>query len=554
MIMNRTLLTLVLSAVLLSQPSLAIAEEKSEGVTLYAGWSIPEYVTPPPNLPTLRHYFLKDFELLSDSRSGHYRVNPLSNYTDFAMKVRNNKFLNQQMEDTALLSYLFYENGKVVYDEISPRHRFGDLYGNNTQHLSNSVGKSFVSYLVGHAICEGHIDSLEQKVNDWPIIKNTLYHNQNLIDLLNMNAGDSSYVDDFKGLIPTGRWYNVHSIKSFADRELNGTQPKKGFQRKHHYNGLLTNILLNYLDFKTGHQLHDFLKKVFQNRVKIEYPMTMRYNKFARKDNGEMTNLEISSKEGTAIYIFYLTRYDYLRIAVAMLEDWKQDNCVGQYLKEIFKNKIQKKRYLNKEKGYRFSPSHYAGQFHLNYYGLEGKNIFGMDGYGGQAILIDFDKSRIVAISSVHADYDYEKLVLAPMKDGKIIGAEEIKSAIHQDYDPDKGSLSTLTMRIPSKRRLDRSKESLTARFSCLQKYIENRGIDGFPSSKEVAGFIANLSTYTFIENDAVKSGTDTEKLSQFQLSRLGLPRSSVVQHKKLLLNLVNFEGNAKQYCNSISK
>ena len=31
---------------------------------------------------------------------------------------------------------------------------------------------------------------------------------------------------------------------------------------------------------------------------------------------------------------FRATRYDYLRIAKAMLDDWQNDTCVGKYLKD----------------------------------------------------------------------------------------------------------------------------------------------------------------------------------------------------------------------------
>ena len=50
-----------------------------------------------------------------------------------------------------------------------------------------------VSYVVGHAICEGYIKSIDSKVNDWPLVENTLYHNQKLIDLLNFRAGVQKY-------------------------------------------------------------------------------------------------------------------------------------------------------------------------------------------------------------------------------------------------------------------------------------------------------------------------------------------------------------------------
>ena len=53
-----------------------------------------------------------------------------------------------------------------------------------------------VGYLAGHAICSGYIDSVDTKLNDWPLIQKTLYHDQKLIDLLNMSAGDQKFVTD----------------------------------------------------------------------------------------------------------------------------------------------------------------------------------------------------------------------------------------------------------------------------------------------------------------------------------------------------------------------
>ena len=61
-----------------------------------------------------------------------------------------------------------------------------------------SMGKSVTSYLVGHAICEGYIDGVDARVNDWPIIKDSLYHDQKLINFLNMNTGDQKYIDEFE--------------------------------------------------------------------------------------------------------------------------------------------------------------------------------------------------------------------------------------------------------------------------------------------------------------------------------------------------------------------
>jgi hypothetical protein len=416
------LVSLAIAAVMLLNSTHLVAgnTNASEKVTTYRGWSIPQYVKPDPNLATLRHYFLKDYELVNDSSLGHYRVEPAGNSETLETRTEKNEYLSQQMNQSGLLSYILYDGGRIKYDEISPKNRLGDLYTNKTQYLSNSVGKSFVSYLVGHAICEGYISSIDAVVDDWPLIKGTLYHGQPLIDLLNMNAGDAKYVDDADGMVGSGRWYNTHNIKTFAETELANSKPIPKKSRKQHYNGLATNIVLNYAIHKMDYKIQPFLNRIFQDKVKIQHQATMRYNIFARDNNGRMTSTKVPIEHGTAIYTFYLSRYDYLRVALAMLNDWQADNCVGKYLKSLVERKIPQKRFMEKEKGYRFSARSYAGQFHMDYLGLEGRNILSMDGYGGQHLMIDFDASRIIAISTVHTNYDYSSLVLDAMKTGII--------------------------------------------------------------------------------------------------------------------------------------
>ena len=36
------------------------------------------------------------------------------------------------------------------------------------------------------------------------------------------------------------------------------------------------------------------------------------------------------------------TRFDYLRIAKAIMDDYQNDTCVGKYLKEIYEEEYQK--------------------------------------------------------------------------------------------------------------------------------------------------------------------------------------------------------------------
>ena len=394
--------------------------KETNKVKIYKSWSIPQYVKPDPNLATIKHHFKKEIQLIKDPQMGWNKIKPSGNHKEFKKQLETNQFLKDQMNSSSILSYLYYEKGSLIYDEITPKNRLGKLYKNNTPWISNSVGKSIVSYLVGNAICEGKIEGINTKLNDWPLIKNTLYYDQKLIDILNMNAGDKNYVSDSDGMRSTKRWYNVHTIKALANRELKNSKPIEYSKRKHYYNGLATNIIINYLVHKTDYKFKDFLNKTFKDKVKNQHIVRSKKILFVRNDKNRQTKKRTKIKDGISTYTFYATRYDYLRIAKAMMDDWQKDTCVGKYLKDLAKNKIPKKRYIYEEKGFRFSSKSYAGQFYLDYLDLEERNIFGLDGYGGQNIMIDFDESRIIVINTVHTNYDFKRLVLDVLKYGRI--------------------------------------------------------------------------------------------------------------------------------------
>ena len=106
------------------------------------------------------------------------------------------------------------------------------------------------------------------------------------------------------------------------------------------------------------------------------------------------------------------------------MDDYQNDTCVGKYLKEIYKRRIPKNLTEKKNEPANNRSKFYGGQFHMDYPGLKGKIIFGMSGYGGQAILIDMENSRIVVLNSLHYNntkykYNHKKLLINPIKKGK---------------------------------------------------------------------------------------------------------------------------------------
>ena len=58
----------------------------------------------------------------------------------------------------------------------------------------------------------------------------------------------------------------------------------------------------------------------------------------------------------------------------------------------------------------------YGGQFHFDIIGLSKRKILGMSGFGGQNIIIDFEKERIIVVNSRDRHYNWKKIVLKKLK------------------------------------------------------------------------------------------------------------------------------------------
>ena len=163
-------------------------------------------------------------------------------------------------------------------------------------------------------------------------------------------------------------------------------------------------MLLNYVVFKTDENFEELLENIFKKKVKIENEV------FFHKIRG-------TKIQGNADNQFYATRYDYLRIAKAMLNDWQNDTCVGKYLKTIFERK-EKKGNQRKPVNFPYARS-YAGMFQTNYEFIPKKRpVMGMHGYGGQHVVIDFENSRIVVANSIHENWDFKKIIYSKIRKG----------------------------------------------------------------------------------------------------------------------------------------
>ena len=358
-----------------------------------------------PTLEQLRASFVSCHQFYF-SHNGRFKVAASQDPRRLYFDVVSDAFVDRQLKTTGLLSYILYKDGKVIKDASSPKDRLGYLYDNKTLYHSASVGKSLTSYLLGHAICEGHISSLDQTIEDWPLLKNTPYEKQRSIDLVNMTVGDSRYFISERVFLKNRlniKGVNHETIRYWGDA-LQGESPL--LSNKFNYSQMVSGLVLNYIAFRMEGNFDELLRDVYTNRVKIASKLQVGYvDKQAQPDDGRLSNS------------VWVTRYDYLRIAIKMLEDWNSNNCVGKYLKQLYLKRV--KGNFGTEYGHGLFRRHhrygkdydYAGFFHTNIANTE-DTIFGMAGYGGQYLFINFDTGTIVSTNAVHDDFDTAKLVV----------------------------------------------------------------------------------------------------------------------------------------------
>ena len=188
------------------------------------------------------------------------------------------------------------------------------------------------------------------------------------------------------------------------NKYLKGTEKSKLI---YNYSALTTNVIMNYVKFKAGDNWDKLLHKVFNEHVKVKN--SVQFQKSSRK--------YARSKFNSARYSFYANRYDYLRIAKAMMDDWHNDTCAGKYLKTIYENRIKKKDNVKHATDVGLYTKSYGGQIHFDLFGIKKeRKIIGLSGFAGQNILIDLDNKRIIVINSLYRNYNWKKIVYKVIK------------------------------------------------------------------------------------------------------------------------------------------
>jgi len=195
-----------------------------------------------------------------------------------SFRVENQSMtLTAFLEDTQTTGLLVLKDGKIVYENYWLGH------ARDKQHISFSMAKSFISALMGIAIEEGFVTSIEEAVTDYvPELVGSGYEGVSIKDVLQMSSGVGFNEDygDFNSDI--NRFSRATAFGTSLDEFSASLVREREPGTYHHYVSIDTQVLGMLLTRATGKSLTDYLSE------KIWQPLGMEYQAFWLADDNAM--------------------------------------------------------------------------------------------------------------------------------------------------------------------------------------------------------------------------------------------------------------------------
>lgn len=279
-------------------------------------------------------------------------------------------------------------NGKLVFE--------GYYQGNDAQSqaISWSVGKSFVSALIGFALADGSISSLQDPVGDYvPLLRQSGYADVSIQDVLEMSSGidfNEDYADPQSGINQLGE-------EIFLGRSTNEwiarLQKAGPAGREHHYISVNTQVLGMVLEAATGEKLASYMEKKLWSRLGPEGDA--RWLTDAHGTELAFAGLNVRTRDYARFGQLYLDQGRNLKGEQLLPAQWVQDSVTPRtaYLqpgRSLFEG---------------IPALGYAYQFWIP---QGGEGEFMAIGVYGQFIYVNPTRQVVIAKNSAYADYNVD--------------------------------------------------------------------------------------------------------------------------------------------------
>ncbi len=305
-------------------------------------------------------------------------------------KVYNYKSPEDFLISQGTLSFIVIKNDTIVYE------KYFNGFEPDSLRTIFSVSKSFTSALVGIAINEDYIKSVDQLVSDFiPSFKSNGKEKMTINNLLQMTSGLSE--NDYSDILRLGLFYYAKDQNKRALKTKLRHEPGTEFQ----YSSITTQLLGICLEKATGKSFETYFKE------KIWEPMGMEYNALSSKDDKGFHKyfggISANPKDLAKFGLLYLNN-GFWNGKQIVPEDWvkataKRDTIQGK-------------------------STSYTNCFWLDTYPLENvfnKSDFFAGGYGGQIVYVNPENNTVIIRTGttevdVHWGRSFSKLSHFPLK------------------------------------------------------------------------------------------------------------------------------------------
>lgn len=183
---------------------------------------------------------------------------------EFRVTSHENRFLKlaEILPKTPTLAFLIIRNDSLIFEKYFHRRT------ENSRVPSFSVSKSFVSALVGIAIEEGKIQSIEDSMTQYlPQLQNKGLENIKIRHLLQMTSGLYSKEGYFNPFSGAAQLYYTRNLSKLISKTKSEDPPGIAFD----YISLNTQLLGMILSKATGQTLSEYLNDKIMQHLQPEY-------------------------------------------------------------------------------------------------------------------------------------------------------------------------------------------------------------------------------------------------------------------------------------------
>ncbi|MDG1729661.1 MAG: serine hydrolase [Algibacter sp.] len=206
--------------------------------------------------------YLEDYKKFDNQVIENGTPQPWPNHKNYN-SFKETKGLDSINQANGTIAYVIIKNDSIWFEN------YYDGFDENSQSNSFSMAKSYVSGLLGKALMEGHIKSLDQPVSDFlPTLNKGLAAKMTVGDLSSMASGTNWDEKYYSPLSITTRAYFDDDLEKVMLGLKTVEEPGKSFK----YSSGDTQMLAMVIEKATGKKLYNYLTESFWKPLNSENP------------------------------------------------------------------------------------------------------------------------------------------------------------------------------------------------------------------------------------------------------------------------------------------